>query len=156
MISKTVHKLLNEQITHELASSHLYLGMAAYCDDLQLKGMAAWFYGQADEEREHARRIMTYVMDRDHQVTLGALPSVATSYPSPKAAFEAALAHEVLVTSLIYAIAQEAASKNDHTTYSFIQWFLDEQVEEEEQVRAILAKFTFTDNLLLLDQLITR
>jgi len=62
----------------------------------------------------------------------------------------------VLVTSLIYAIAQEAASKNDHTTYSFIQWFLDEQVEEEEQVRVILAKFTFTDDLLLLDQSITR
>lgn len=153
MIAKSVLPLLNTQIANEQHSAYLYLGMQAYCEGLQLKGLAHWFHHQEEEEHGHATRILRYLLDNDQRPVLAAIPAVATDYPSPQAAFEAALAHELRIQQQILAIADEAARQKDHTTYSFIRWFVDEQVEEVDAVRTILKQFeTVGPALFLLDQ----
>lgn len=153
MIPKSVLALLNDQIANEQASSYLYLGMQAYCEEQQLKGLAHWFHHQEAEEHSHATKIMQYILDSNYCPVLGAIPAAPTDYPSPKACFEKTLAHELLVQKQCLAIAQEAAQQKDHTTYSFIQWFVDEQVHEVEAVRTILKQFELVGPALyLLDQ----
>jgi len=134
-LTKKVETALNRQITHELDAWHVYLSISAYFEAQTLSGMAAWMKKQAEEEMGHAMKIFKYVNERGGTVALEALSAPASGFKSPLAAFEAALAHEQRNTKFIEDLADAAASEKDKATVSFLQWFIDEQVEEEDGAR---------------------
>jgi ferritin len=138
MLSETIQQALNKQITYEFSASHVYMGMSAYFETLNLTGFAHWFRVQSDEEREHALRIFDYVNDRDGRVTLGAIAEPRGEYSSPLEAMEHALAHERNVTAAINSIYTLAIKENDYATQSMLKWFVDEQVEEEKNADEII------------------
>lgn len=138
MLSKPVYDLLNEQITHEMASAYLYLQMAAWFEDANLPGFAHWMKVQFGEEQEHAMKFFEYILDQGGKVELKAIPAPETKFASPKEIFEKTLAHEKLVTSLILKIYEAAKAQNDVATEIFLQWFISEQVEEEKNASTIL------------------
>jgi ferritin len=123
---------LNKQIQHELTASYIYLGLAAWFEHELFKGFAAWMRKQVGEERSHAMKLFEYVQDRGGQITLGALEAPKTQFASVLEAFKAALAFEKSTTAAIHAIADLARSENDLATLEFIQWYIKEQVEEEQ------------------------
>lgn len=131
MISKNILKLLNEQIQKEFHSAYLYLGIEAYFEDQGLKGMANWFRVQAQEEQDHAMKFFNYVNEVGGLAELGTIEKVTSTYTSPLEAMKASLHHERYITNSIYKIVDLAVEERDHKTNSFLQWFVDEQVEEE-------------------------
>ena len=146
----------NRQIDLELESSLAYLQMAAYFESHSLSGFAQWMRVQSEEEREHALKFFDYVLDRGNEVALGALKSPPSGYDSHAAVFAAALQQEQAVTasiSRLYKLATEAA---DAASFPLLQWFLEEQVEEEATVSELVDQLEMIgDNgaaLLLLDR----
>ena len=137
---------LNEQINAELYSEYLYLSMAAYCEDEDLDGFANWLREQALEEREHAMRIYDYVAERDERIDLQTIEEPKHKWESPQAAFEEAHEHEQHITERIHKLVDLAQDKNDHATYNMLQWFVDEQVEEENTTDEIVSKFRRIDD----------
>jgi len=140
MLKKAMLKALNEQINAELYSSYLYLSMSAYCHGRELVGMAHWFRIQAQEELVHAAKLFDYVNDRDGTVALTAIAGPPIDWKSPLAAFEDAYAHEQKVTERINNLAELGLKQGDHTTHTFVQWFVNEQIEEEATVRQIIGQ----------------
>lgn len=134
-LAKKVETALNRQITHELEAWHVYLSMSAYFEALSFSGMASWMKKQAEEEMAHAMKIFAYVNSRGGAVTLEALAAPASKFASPLAAFEAALGHEQRNTKFIEELSDVAEAEKDKATVSFLQWFIDEQVEEEDSAR---------------------
>jgi len=141
MIGKKMEVALNEQINAELYSSYLYLSMSAYLESLNLRGFAHWMRVQAREEEGHALKIYDHIIERGGRVTLGAVEAPPTEWDSPLAVFEQVASHEQKVTGLINELVDLATSENDHATRSFLQWFVDEQVEEEDAANQVLEKF---------------
>ncbi|KPJ58395.1 MAG: ferritin [Planctomycetes bacterium DG_23] len=141
MIGKKMEVALNEQINAELYSSYLYLSMSAYLESLNLRGFAHWMRVQAREEEGHALKIYDHIIERGGRVTLGAVEAPPTEWDSPLAVFEQVASHEQKVTGLINELVDLATSENDHATRSFLQWFVDEQVEEEDSANQVLEKF---------------
>lgn len=129
-ISQAMNAKLNEQITHELHASQTYLAMACLCDDLGLKALTAFFRRQADEERGHGLKILDYIQEVGGTVRLSAIPEPQHKYASVPAAIEAAVEHEKKVTAQVNALVALADKENDYATRSFLNWFVDEQVEE--------------------------
>ncbi|MGC9435352.1 MAG: ferritin [Methanomicrobiales archaeon] len=140
MIHEKLHQMLNAQINWELYSAYLYLSMAAYADSIGLKGFANWFRIQEQEERFHALKFFDYLESRGLKVTLLAIDQPPAEWESPVALFEETAAHEEKVTGLINDLMAEAIEERDYATISFLQWYVDEQVEEEENARDILEK----------------
>jgi ferritin len=140
MLSKTMLDALNDQINAEYYSSYLYLSMAAWAESANLKGFANWFRVQSLEEMVHVMKFFQYVLDRDGQVKLAPIGGPATQWDSPLAAFEAALAHERHITGRINNLAGLAIKENDHATHTLLEWFLNEQVEEEATAKLIVAQ----------------
>jgi len=138
VIHEKLHQMLNEQINWELYSAYLYLSMAAYANSIGLKGFANWFRIQEQEERFHALKFFDYLESRGLEVTLLAIGQPPAGWESPVALFEETAAHEEKVTGLINDLMAEAIAERDYATISFLQWYVDEQVEEEENVREIL------------------
>ena len=141
MLSEKLLNALNEQITHELYASHLYIAMAAYCESIDLEGCANFFLMQAEEEKFHAMKIYHYIHDVDGEVVLSALDNPYRKYDSVLDVFEAALAHEKIVTGKIYDLMAIAVEEHEYATISFLNWFVDEQVEEEASFNALIQKF---------------
>lgn len=131
MVSEKILKLLNEQIKKEFHSAYIYLGIEAYFQEKGLKGMANWFRVQAQEEVDHAMKFFNFVTEVGGLAKLGTIDEVPSIYDSPLEAMKAGLEHERYITASIYKIADAAAEEKDHKTNSFLQWFVDEQVEEE-------------------------
>lgn len=131
MLSEKILELLNEQIKKEFHSAYLYLGIESYFSDMGLKGMANWFRIQAKEETEHAMKIFDYVVETGGLVKLGEISEVTSKYDTPLDAMKAAAGHERYITKSIYNIVDAAIEEKDHKTISFLNWFVDEQVEEE-------------------------
>ena len=131
MLSKKLEQELNAQINAELWSSYLYLSMSAYFANEGKSGFANWFRVQALEEKDHAMKIFDYIITRGGQVDLQAVKDVPKSWKSPLEVFEAALAHEKVVTDLINKLVALAKDEKDYATESMLKWFVDEQVEEE-------------------------
>jgi ferritin len=131
MLSKSMEKTLNEQINAELYSAYMYLSMSTYFESINLGGFAHWMRVQYNEEVSHAMKIYEYIFDRDGQVTLTAIEAPPTSWKSSLDAFEGVYAHEQKVSGLIHALVDQARTENDHATENFLQWFVEEQVEEE-------------------------
>jgi ferritin len=138
MLSKTMQDALNDQINAEYYSSYLYLSMAAWAESASLKGFANWFRVQVQEENFHAMKFFQYVLDRRGVVKLAAIAGPPTQWASPLAAFEATLAHEQHVTGRINKLADLAIKENDHASHALLEWFVNEQVEEEAAADLIL------------------
>ena len=139
MLNKRIEEAINAQINAEFWSAYLYLSMSTYFEAEGKSGFANWFRVQFKEEQAHAEILMNYVQDRGGRVELRAIEAVPTTWNSALDAFEATLAHENKVTALLnnlYAIAEE---EKDYATRSMLTWFIDEQVEEEDTARALLA-----------------
>lgn len=140
MISKEMIKELNKQITAEFYSAYMYLSFSAYFSDQGYDGAASWFRYQAKEEQEHAMKIYDYLLVKGVCPELRDIQSTPIPEGSLRDIFEKALGHEKLVTKMIYNLMTLAKSENDYSTEIFLQWFVTEQVEEEETVRNILEK----------------
>ena len=129
---------LNKQVNAELYSAYLYLSMSAWFASIGLKGIAAWERIQAQEERDHAMLFYDYVISAGGKITATAIKAPKTEWGSPKEAFEYQLAHEKGVTANINNLIEIAQSAKDHASVTRLQWFITEQVEEEQNVRDIL------------------
>ena len=139
-INKKVEDAIVRQINAELYSAYLYLGMSSKCTEMNLKGLAHWLYVQAQEEMTHAMKFYRFVLERGGHPLMPAIEGVRTDWKDPLEMFEAAYAHEQKVTSLINAIMDIAVAERDHATSSMLNWFVDEQVEEEANSSEIAEK----------------
>lgn len=140
MLSKKMEESLGAQINAEYYSSYLYLSMAAHCRAVNLDGFSNWMRIQAQEEMTHAMKFYDFVLERGGRVKLRAIEAPPSEWPSPKALFEATLEHERHVTDLINKLVDLAIAEKDHATNAFLQWFVNEQVEEEASADAVLQK----------------
>lgn len=131
--------LLNDQMNFEYESAYVYKAMAAYTDSLDLDGFTHWFDGQVHEEIEHGEKMKHFLQEVGYDVRYKAIPEPKHDYESLLEVFKAALDHEKEVTKRIHEIA-EAAREEDPRVYSFIQWYIDEQVEEEDSVAKIITR----------------
>jgi ferritin len=129
---------MNEQVNAELYSAYLYLSMAADFEAANLRGMAHWMQLQAKEEVGHALKFFKHIFERGGRVTLTPIAAPPAKWDSAQAAFEAAYKHECHVTSLINELVDLAGAENDHASAVFLQWFVNEQVEEEANASEIL------------------
>jgi ferritin len=138
MLSEKVEKALNDQFNAELYSSYLYLSMNAYFKSTNLDGFANWMYQQAIEEMIHAMKFYDFINQRGGRVTPAAIAAPPSEWESPLAVFEDTLSHEQKVTGLINDLVDTASEAHDHATQIFLQWFVTEQVEEEESAGSVL------------------
>ncbi len=138
MLSVKMQDALNAQINAEMWSAYLYLSMSMAAADKGLKGMANWFAVQFKEEQDHAQIIINYVLSRGGRVKLAAIDAVETEWDSPIDMFEQTLTHERKVTSMIHNLYNLAVEERDHATSNMLNWFVDEQVEEEDSAREII------------------
>jgi ferritin len=138
MISKKMEKALNDQINAEAYSAYLYLAMAAYFEAENLPGMANWMGIQTKEETAHALKFFHFVSERRGRVVLKAIDQPQKEWKSPLAAFEASFEHEQMITGRIDDLVNLAVQEKDHATNAFLQWFVNEQVEEETSVDRIV------------------
>lgn len=137
-LSKTMQDALNKQINEELASAYIYLSMAAYCESINLPGIAHWMRAQTNEEMEHAMKFYGFVHSRGGRVVLEAIEKPPAEFEGPTDVFEKTLAHEQYITGCIHDLYAKAMKENDYASLSTLQWFVDEQVEEEENATQIL------------------
>jgi ferritin len=138
MLSEKMQAALNDQINAELYSSYLYLSMAAYFEAENLNGFANWMHIQEREENGHAMKFYAFVNQRRGRVELHPIEGPKTSWKSPLEVFEDSLKHERKITGLINKLVDLAIEEHDHATNSFLKWFVDEQVEEEANVDAVI------------------
>lgn len=150
-----VQDAINGQINAELYSAYLYLSMAAYCDGENLPGCAHWMRKQSQEEIEHAMKFYVYVNDRGGRVALEAIEKPPVEFESLLDVFEKTYKHEQKVTSLIWKLYGVAKDAGDLATQSMLQWYIDEQVEEEKNPSEIVAQLKLAGTkgqaLLMLD-----
>ena len=161
MLSEKLENALNDQINFEFYSAHIYLSMAAYCLGMDLDGFANFFTVQAEEEKFHAMRFFTYVNQKEGKVVLKGMPDPRVDFESALDVFETALLHEKIVTSRIYSLSDIAMEEREHATLSLLKWFIDEQVEEENNFNYLLKKIKRAENntaalYMLDDELATR
>lgn len=140
MIDKTVEKRLNNQINEELNSYYIYLSMEAYFESESLDGFANWMELQAQEEMEHAMRIFRYLNERGGRVRLQPIEEPKVNWNSPQEAFEDAYEHEQHITKKINELVDLAEEKDDKATRNMLEWFVEEQVEEEASTEEIVNK----------------
>lgn len=131
---------LNKQMNAELYSSYLYLSMSAYFEAEDLSGFANWMRVQAQEELSHAMKFYDYLVQRGARVTLTEIEAPPKEWDSALAVFEHVYEHEQMVTGLINGLVDLAISLSDHATNNFLQWYVAEQVEEEESASGVLQK----------------
>ena len=156
MISKKLEDALNDQINKEFYSAYLYLGMAVHFESEGLKGFAKWMRVQASEEQEHAMKIYDYLFSVDAKPVLKAVKEAPTKYEkSPVEVIQEVLKHEQYVTASINSLYDLALAEKDYKTQIFLQWFINEQIEEEANDRDILDAFKHISGnvgLLILDK----
>ena len=138
MLSEKMQDAINGQLNAELYSSYLYLSMNAYFKSINLDGFANWMYYQAQEELTHGMKLYDFINQRGGKVNLLQIEAPPTQWNSPQAVFEATLEHEQKVTGLINDLVELALGEHDHATNIFLQWFVSEQVEEEESATGVL------------------
>jgi ferritin len=137
MLSKSLQDALNNQIKHEFYSSFLYLSMSAYFEATDWPGFATWVQVQSEEEAGHAKKFVQFILDRGGRVALSALDAPPTDFTGPHDVFNQVLAHEQKVTGLINQLYAQAVKENDYAAQTFLQWFINEQVEEEKNAALI-------------------
>ena len=140
MLNKKIEKALNDQLNMELQSAYIYQSMAAYFEGINFKGFAKWMEVQAGEEKEHAKKIYDYIFAKGGKVTLEGIDAPKTSWKNAEEVFKESLGHEQAVTKSIEKIYALARKEDDYATEIFLQWFITEQVEEEDNATSILEK----------------
>ncbi len=138
MISDKMQNAINEQINYELFSSYLYLSMSSYLESVDLPGFANWHKIQSQEELAHVDIFFNHLNERDGRVLLSAIEGPQTEWESPLACFEDAYHHEQQVSQRINKLMELAHEEKDYASASFLKWFVEEQVEEEASVKAIV------------------
>lgn len=155
MLSGSLQAALNSQITKELYASNLYLAMAGHFAESNLMGMAHWMRTQSEEERGHALRFFDFVLDRGGTPEIGGVDQPPAEFGAPVEVFQQALEHEKKVTASINSIYSEAVKENDYAVQVFLQWFINEQVEEEATATAMVERLRMAGSneaaLLMLD-----
>jgi ferritin len=138
MLKKSLEAAINQQINAEFHSAYLYLSMSSWLQSVGMAGCANWMRVQYQEELAHATHFFDYVLERGGRVILAPIAEVTGDFKSVMHVFEETLQHEINVTGLINNLMDVAIRESDHATKSFLQWFVDEQVEEEANVEQIL------------------
>jgi len=138
MIPKKVEEAFSEQAKYELESAYIYLSMAAYFDAAGFAGMGTWMRAQVQEEVTHAMRFYRHIVERGGRARLYALAAPPQDWKSPLAAFEAAYEHEQFITGRIDGLVKLAQAEGDHASSTLLQWFVDEQVEEEASTSKVV------------------
>ena len=140
-ISPKLKKALNDQIALEASASNSYLAMASWCEVTGYQGAANFFYAQSDEEKTHMLKIVHYLNDVGAIATIPAVKAPTSSYKSLEGLIKTALKNEQAVTKAIHKMVEVAQKEKDHSTYAFLEWFVNEQVQEETKFETILQKF---------------
>jgi ferritin len=138
MLSSSLQAAFNDQINKELYSAYLYLGMSAWCESANLSGAAHWMKAQALEEQGHALKLYDFVIDRNASVALEAIAKPPQEYTSLLDLFEQVLEHERKVTALINELYKAALAESDYPAQVILQWFINEQVEEEKNATMVV------------------
>ena len=138
MLNKEIADALNSQMNFEMYSANIYMSMATWFDARNLVGFANWMKVQYSEEMFHFTKFYNYINERGGRVLLSGMDAPETEWDSPLAAFENALAHEMIVTGRINDLVIQATEAKDHATVNFLQWFVGEQVEEEASVDGVI------------------
>lgn len=138
MISKKMEDAINNQVTAEIYSAHLYLSMSAYLDSIDLPGFASWMKIQYQEEISHAFKMFNYIIERDGRARVSQIDEPQFGWNSALDVFQAAYAHEQKVTGLINNLVDIALEEKDHASNIFFQWFVNEQVEEESTAKGVI------------------
>ncbi|MEA2104148.1 MAG: ferritin [Candidatus Cloacimonadota bacterium] len=156
MISKKLEEAINEQINKELYSEYLYLAMAAHFDSVDLPGFANFFKIQVQEERFHAMKFYDFLNERGGKVVLKKIDKPQTEFESPLDIFKISYKHEQYVSDLINKLMDLAIAENDHAVRSFLNWYVDEQVEEEASMSKVVNQLKWINGqgngLLMLDK----
>ncbi len=140
-ISTKMKKALNDQVTLEASASNSYLAMASWCEVTGYQGAANYFYVQSDEERTHMLKIVHYLNDMGAIASIPAIKAPASSYKSLEGLIKTALKNEQTVTKAIHKMVEITQKEKDHSTYAFLEWFVNEQVQEETKFETLLQKF---------------
>jgi ferritin len=155
MISEPMQESLSAQLNREFYSAYLYLAMSAYCRHVGFNGAARWLEVQYEEEQLHATKIYNYLIEQGVQVKLAGVDRPPTDFGSLLDVFEASLTHERGMTARFNDLSNQALTEKDHASYNLLQWFVNEQVEEEATVGDIIAKLRLVDEdgygLLMID-----
>ena len=156
MLGKKMEEALNEQMNKEIYSAYIYQSMSAHASFMGLKGFANWFDVQREEEISHSRKIYDFINERGGKVKLLAVEEPPGEFDSALDMFEKTLAHEQFITKSINELMDLAIEEKDHATQIFLQWFVTEQIEEEDNDREIIDKLKLIGNdgngLLMLDK----
>ncbi len=154
MLNEKVEKILNVQVQKEDYSSQLYLAMASWAENEGYSGVAEWLYAQAEEERMHMLKIVRYINERDGNAEIPGLDQPPRTFDKLTSLFEAVLEHERYITKSINEIVGVCMSEKDYTTHNWIQWFVEEQIEEEASVKDIIDKLKLVGdkNLYMFDR----
>jgi ferritin len=140
MLSKKLIDEINEQIKYEFFSAHLYLSMASFCAENDLPGFETWFIAQGDEERFHAMKFYGFLNSRGEKAIIKGFDDPKTDFDDIIDVFAYSLDHEKFVSSRIYHLMDIAQEEKEYATISLLNWFVDEQVEEEESFSTLLAQ----------------
>ncbi len=146
MLKKEMKDALEKQINEEFFSAYLYLSMSIYFDSLGLKGFANWMMVQYKEETDHGMKIFNYLKSQGADIKLFSIKEPVHEWNSPLHAFEETLKHEQHITECINNLVDLAEQLKDRATYNFLQWYIDEQVEEEENDREIIDKLKLIED----------
>lgn len=156
MISDAINSIINEQINKEFYSGYLYLSMSAHLKELGLMGFASWLRHQAKEEVEHGLKLLDYLLERNSFVTLKQIRTPEFEFNGIISIFNKIYEHEKCITESVMKVAKTAEEECDRTTLSFIDWFIQEQIEEEQNIKNIIKRLElFGDektSLFLLDK----
>lgn len=144
MISENIAKAINQQIKEEEHSSRIYLSMASWCEANGYPGAATFLYAHSDEERIHQLKLVHFLNDRGGHATCMALEEPASEFESLRDVFEQVFKHEQFITQQINNLVGLCMKENDFTTANFLQWYVNEQIEEESLASTILDKFKLT------------
>jgi ferritin len=145
MLSKAVQDALTEQINKEFFSSYLYLAMSAHFESVNLPGLAKWTRVQFQEEMGHGLKLFDYVIERGGEVVLAAIEKPASVWKSSLEVFSQIYEHEQKVTASIYKVYEVALKESDYATQVLLQWFINEQVEEEKNASEIVAQLKMVE-----------
>ena len=146
MILKKVEQALINQVQLEEQSSRIYMSMASWCEISGFPGAARFLYAHSDEERTHMVKLIAYLNDKGGHATLQALEMPVNKFKNLLDVFEQILKHEEFVTESINKLYEVAFTAKDYTTSQFLQWYIEEQIEEESTFKGILDKFRLTGN----------
>lgn len=151
---KSIENIINVQIDKEAYSSHLYLAMASWAENAGFEGVSQWLYAQAEEERMHMLKFIKYINERGGVAKIPAIKLPPAKYKNITEVFGAVQKHEEFITASVNEIVALCIKEKDYTTQNFVQWFVNEQIEEERNVRSIMDKLKLlgNQNLYLFDK----